>query len=181
MDTSKEILFLGAKGSGKTLLIRKIKSKVLKVSRSDDNRTIKTVGVNIDSFHLNNENLVKLREVGSSMISRWTSYSDDCHMIVIVIDCSDASSFPSAYILLLEIISHLNSSESKIRKPLVIALNKLDLAENSSIIQFKNIIQLDKLITLHNYTIDLYYGSSISSPMNTNLIDDLVKRIESLN
>ena len=181
MDTSKEILFLGAEGSGKTLLIRKIKSKILKVSRSDDKRTLKTVGVNIDSFHLNNENLVKLREVGSSMISRWTSYSDDCHMIVIVIDCSDASSFPSAYILLLEIISHLNSSESKIRKPLVIALNKLDLAENSSIIQFKNIIQLDKLITLYNYTIDLYYGSSISSPMNTNLIDDLVKRIESLN
>ena len=181
MDNSKEVLFLGAEASGKTLLIRKIKSKVLKDSRNDDNRTIKTVGVNIDSFHLNNENLVKLREVGSSMISRWTSYSDDCHMIVIVIDCSDASSFPSAYILLLEIISHLNTSNSKSHKPLTVALNKLDLADDRIIIQFENIFQLDKLITLYNYTIDLYYGSSISSPMNTNLIDELVNRIESLN
>ena len=180
MDTSKEILFLGAEGSGKTLLIRKIKSKVLKVSRSDDNRTIKTVGVNIDSFQLNNENLVKLREVGSSMISRWTSYSDDCHMIVIVIDCSDASSFPAAYILLIEIISHLNANDSKTHKPLVISLNKLDLADDSIIIQFKNIFQLDKLITIYNHTIDLYYGSSISTPMNNNLIDELVNRIESL-
>ena len=180
MDKSKEILFLGAEASGKTLLIRKIKSTILKVTREDDNRTIKTVGVNIDSFQLNNKNLVKLREVGSSMISRWTSYSDDCHMIVIVIDCSDPSSFPSAYILLLEIISHLNSSDSKAPKPLILALNKLDLADDSIIIQFKNIFQLDNLIELYNYTIDLYYGSSISSPTNTSLIDELVSRIESL-
>lgn len=142
----KECLFIGPEDSGKTLLIRKIKHAINyhdndKIIHED---TVPTIGVDIDTITLNDNNKIMLREVGGSMISRWSSFIETCDLLIFIIDISNMTSLSTSLVLLMEMFTIL--LKTKRLQNIAILLNKTDLSDISSQKIAKNILSIDDLI-----------------------------------
>ena len=85
--------------------------------------TIPTVGVNLSNLVISDIPL-DVREIGSSMASRWDTFLPDCMALLFVVDASDLGQLSSTSVLLYEILSN---REFIIKKPIAILFNKLDL------------------------------------------------------
>jgi GTPase SAR1 family protein len=66
----KQVLFLGAEGSGKSLLIRRIR-EVKEQTELSAESTVPTTGTEMKTLEIMPSCEVTLREVGASMASRW--------------------------------------------------------------------------------------------------------------
>ena len=202
-----ELLILGSESSGKSFLIRKLKenlelSLVTNNSNSSDSDILKTeyvkptVGVDLITVETLKAHGYKLqlREIGSPMLAKWSSYYLECNAIVIVIDISDTGSFASSYMLLLEILSHqyelLNIANTNIndppyeRKPIILACNKLDIATETNFSSLINIMRLDELKQRNITEIIVMKGSCLDfsfyqSDQGNSLVKSLIDWINS--
>lgn len=147
-----EILLLGGEGCGKSLLSKRIvdTTNLAPVELNQSESTIPTVGVELSKVEIGGRTIT-LREVGSSVYSRWDNYYKECSALIFVIDTSDPGNFPSSLTLLLEVLTH---SEIMSKIPLLIALNKVDLAESSIFQSCTSFLNLQALAEeMNNLTI----------------------------
>jgi GTPase SAR1 family protein len=133
------------------MLMKKIKEKVEGVGEADilkQQCTVPTIGVDLLTLSQTGGEIT-LREVGSTMISKWTSYADDCSAIILVVDLSDLGLFSSVYVLLLEVISHIQSKEMS-NWPVLIACNKTDLATSLNLQLLLDVLDFDLIRQVGN-------------------------------
>eukprot|EP01038_Epipyxis_sp_PR26KG_P006702 gene6702-9193_t len=173
-----ECLVLGGESVGKTLLVKRMKEP-----NTNLESTIPTVGVEITDLNLtlNNEEdiylsrgkeikqincSISLKEVGSSISSRWNLYYSQCDCIIFIIDISDCGSLPSSLVLLHEILAYTEVVGMLKNKPISILLNKCDLCDPISLIMAKNFLQLKDL---HYYEklnlINIFQGSCFDNSL----------------
>ena len=173
-----EVVVLGAEGSGKTSLVQCI-SHVLSDPQVVQNdvvngsllSTIATVGVEMTEVNLNNYKTLSdqsslmpvspiiLREIGSSIASKWDFYITESRGVVFVIDVSDSLSFAASMILLYEILGQ--PVETIGGKRVVIVLNKTDLCDSEIVQVFKNMLRIEDIIHKlqgRGVYIDLFQG-----------------------
>lgn len=182
---TKECLIIGPDGSGKTLLIRKIlsindnKNKVL--NDNDDEiivheNTMPTVGIDINTIILNDNNIM-LREIGGSMISRWSYFIDTCDTLIFVIDISDMSSLSTSFVLLMEMFTIVLKSTKKLLKDIAVSFTKSDLSDISSQNIAKNILAINDLIyegKRNGINVHTFEGNSLDNSLAAQCINYLV-------
>ena len=200
-----EILFVGAASSGKSFLIRKLKEKLDQPTTAANGNgtsdgagtmfkteyTKPTVGVDLITIEKSkyNQSVVRLREIGSPMLTKWSSYNSDCNTaIVLVIDISDRGSFPSSYILLLEVISYQQDEMNQCKvankpytpKTIILACNKMDMADDSYVNDFIHLVRLNELQLIENIQIVIFQGSCLEltfyrSDEEISLVDSVIR------
>ena len=173
---SKECLVIGPESSGKTLLIRKIKSIINNSNDNDndneittvnDEDTMPTVGVDINTIRLNNNENIILREIGGAMISRWSTFIETCDCIIFVIDISNMSSLSTSLVLLMEMYTIIMKSSKKLQD-IAISFTKTDLTDISSQKIVKNTLSIDGLIIegkRNGISINILEGNSIDDSL----------------
>lgn len=165
----KCILIVGAEGCGKTLLLRRLK-EITKVESSgkfefSPESTIPTVGVDLVTLDLCQGQSIRVREVGASMASRWDSYIPESNVIVFVVDVSDLGMLSSAQILMGEVLCHCESKG----KPFAVALNKMELADETNMNLIVNVLRIHELSQMHPFMVILE-GSAIDGSLPTSLL-----------
>jgi len=153
-----EVLVLGAEGSGKSLLIRRLNFvPTVLLEEEDDSLTFSeatnpTTGVDIVSVHIGEDvGSVTFRELGSSMALRVSSYLPDCSCVLFVVDISDLSSLAAAHVHLLETLSY---REMIANKPIAIAFTHGDLSDGDALATCEYVLQIDELSSAYpNLTI----------------------------
>ena len=158
-----EVLVLGAEGSGKSLLIRKLKQLYNHSVEGDEDQsesTIPTVGVDISTFRVKDIEF-SVREIGATMASKWNSYIPDCVALLFVIDVSDLGMLASNLVLLYEVLANRRHFRNK---PFAILFNKVDLVcDPNSIAVVYNTLRIGDLIEDENdLTTVILSGSSLS-------------------
>ncbi len=140
----KEVLVLGAEGSGKSLLIRRIgdQSKDSFHLETASESTIPTTGVEIVNVEFG-QTSVNIREIGSAMSSRWDSYLEDCVGVIFIIDVLDFGSLSSAQVMLHELMT--NNLTLK-KRGILIVFNKLDAAEPTALRKWQNILRFENML-----------------------------------
>ncbi|EKX38207.1 hypothetical protein GUITHDRAFT_175453 [Guillardia theta CCMP2712] len=139
-----EILFLGASGAGKTLLIRRLKQLVKQVAQRDMTDTMPTTGVEVDKLVIGRLETT-VREVGGSFTAVWPNFFSDCHAWCYVIDMSDRVSVSEAAVEFVNVMMH----EKMRNKPVLLILNKMDIEVAMTM------KELDAKILLNDMTRDL--------------------------
>ena len=139
------VLVLGAEGTGKTLLLKRIQS--LAENGSDSHKefdsvpsTVSTIGTNIAVAMLNKRK-ISLRELGGAMAPIWKNYFDETHAVVFVIDVSNNIQVSASTILFYDVLG----SESLSGVPVLLLLNKTDLNSTLTLQEMKFILRLNDL------------------------------------
>jgi len=158
------VLVLGAEGTGKTLLLKRIQS--LAENGSDHYKefesvpsTVSTIGTNIAVAMLNKRK-ISLRELGGAMAPIWKNYFDETHAVVFIIDVSNNIQVSASTILFYDVLG----SESLSGVPVLLLLNKTDLNSTLTLQELKFILRLNDLKKhiSHNLTV---VESSLKSGM----------------
>lgn len=165
----KEILVLGAEGSGKTLLIRRVNEtseNKFNIEKSSES-TIPTTGVDLMHVEVNPDVACNMREIGSAMSSRWDAYLPDCFGLIYIVDVSDFGSLPSALVLMHEILSNREVMRDK---PILLAFNKTDCANDRAVNLCRNMMHLDS--TLRDWpNIQTVSGSCVTGSLSIEVIE----------
>lgn len=160
---SREILVLGAQGSGKTLFIRNVQNYLENIGnlpcRFCNDRivvneivgshhiasesTIPTVGVELTEIELDKEPF-SMREIGAVLCSKWDTYLMDKHCVslIFIIDISDSGMLGTSLVLLHELLVKQSVTT---QKPILIVLNKTDMCNSIAKETNKNYLQLQDL------------------------------------
>ena len=168
----KEVLVLGAEGCGKTLFISRLKtisqngssgsSSGSPTSSESSESTAPTVGVELTSIEWDSCcDAFLVREVGSSLSLRWESFIPECSCLVFLVDCSDFGSFSSSLVLLAEVLSAATLTLCHGSKSVLLAFNKSDLADSSTIAICYNVLDIDGLLSRTDINVTFVTGSSI--------------------
>jgi GTPase SAR1 family protein len=138
MSITPEILLLGGPQSGKSALVKRLRSHPHVVF--SEPCTVATVGVEMFSVSITSSTQVTMREIGSSMSLRWQSYLDGCQAILFMVDASDTTSAATTLMLLFEVLGVRGS------KPLAIYLNKADLCDEEAVMTMYNVLNLGEVL-----------------------------------
>ena len=160
-----ECLLLGAEGSGKSLLLKRLKwwsqERLSKVKKSAKPAplpippaTVPTVGTNIEALDLNKRK-VTVRELGGAMVPIWKEFYDDCKCVVFVIDRSNTMNLSASTILLLEALS----ANALQKKSFLLVLGMSDLPDIVSLRETSNILRLDDMKHTCSQSIDIIEAS----------------------
>ena len=159
-----ECLILGAEGTGKTLLLKKLVSKTsrTKTSSTAESRqcdgvlpTIPTVGTNIEDLQLAKGISCKLREYGGSMAPLWNSAYNRCSMIVFVVDASNSTQISASTMLLLDVLT----AKALEKKPVLIFFNKMDSLFGMSLVELKSVMRLGDVVRNATQKVQVVQGS----------------------
>ena len=175
--SARECLILGAEGTGKTLLLKKLVSKTSTTQKkprggashgrnlepSCENGepagvilpTIPTVGTNIEEVKLSKGISCKLREYGGSMAPLWNSAYSRCNMIVFVVDASNSTQISASTMLMLDVFS----AKALEKKPVLIFFNKMDAQFGMSLVELKSVMRLGDVIESARQRIQVVQGS----------------------
>ena len=167
-----ECLILGAEGTGKTLLLKKLVSKTFRTKTStlpagrDTTEslrqcdgvlpTIPTVGTNIEDLQLAKGISCKLREYGGSMAPLWNSAYNRCSMIVFVVDASNSTQISASTMLLLDVLT----AKALEKKPVLIFFNKMDSLFGMSLVELKSVMRLGDVVRNATQKVQVVQGSS---------------------
>ena len=165
-----ECLILGAEGTGKTLLLKKLTSKTSRTKTSTlpagedttESRqcdgilpTIPTVGTNIEDLQLAKGVSCKLREYGGSMAPLWNSAYNRCSMIIFIVDASNSTQISAATMLLLDVLT----AKALEKKPVLIFFNKMDSQCGMSLVELKSVMRLGDVIRNATQKVQVVQGS----------------------
>ncbi len=164
-----ECLILGAEGTGKTLLLKKLVSKTSRTKTSTQPSaestsqcdgisilpTIPTVGTNIEDLHLAKGISCKLREYGGSMAPLWNSAYNRCSMIVFVVDASNSTQISASTMLLLDVLT----AKALEKKPVLIFFNKMDSLFGMSLVELKSVMRLGDVVRNATQKVRVVQGS----------------------
>lgn len=170
-SSSGECLVLGAEGTGKTLLLKKLVSKTSETNKSRRGATssntyskpscdgilstIPTVGTNIEDLKVDKKFSCKLREYGGSMAPLWSSAYSRCNVVVFVVDAGNSTQISASTMLLLDVLT----AKALERKPLLIFFNKMDSQAGMSLVEMKSVMRLSDLIRNATQTVRVVQGS----------------------
>ena len=169
-----ECLLIGAEGSGKSLLLKRLKwlsqQQLYKGKKSVKRTpqlpsapaTIPTVGTNIEALDIDGKKKVTVRELGGAMAPIWAESYEDCQCVIFIIDRSNIMHLSASTILLLEALS----ADALKNKPFLLVLGKSDLPNIVSLRETSNILRLDDMKRTCSQSIDIseisgYYGDGI--------------------
>ena len=194
-------LVLGPEGSGKTLLLKKLKllcsqpperrtnsaageGKAAETSGAESNSdtlfsgvlpTIPTVGSNVQEIKLGGGVTCMLRECGGQMAPIWSKAYAATHMVIYVIDASNSTQVAPATILLLEVLS----AESLRGKPCLLLFNKLDCPSGLSLVELKSVIRVDDIMSSASQTVSVVDGSCVTEVGLREVLDWLLRGAKS--
>ena len=172
---TKEILVLGGENVGKSLMIRRILEIVCNPDRWDceqsNEETLPTVGVELHTVSFGQDKQYSLREIGSSLSSKWESYFCECDHIIFLIDVADFGSVASSIVLFHELLAH---EETLNGKKIALGLNKLDIVDSYVFATVYNLMQVDDLI---EKGIDILQGSCMDGSLCRKAIEWLKEKI----
>ena len=168
-DSMSECLILGAEGTGKTLLLKKLVSKTSRTkttrtvgdSTSLESRcdgilpTIPTVGTNIEDLQLAKGVSCKLREYGGSMAPLWNSAYSRCSMVIFVVDASNSTQISASTMLLLDVLT----AKALEKKPALIFFNKMDSQFGMSLVELKSVMRLGDVVRNATQKVKVVQGS----------------------
>lgn len=161
-----ECLLIGAEGSGKSVLLSRLKwlsqQQLYKAKKSAKPLpmptappTIPTVGTNIEALDLGSKRKVTIRELGGAMAPIWVQSYDDCRCVIFMIDRSNVMHLSASTILLLEALS----ANALRNKPFLLVLGKSDLPDIVSLRETNNILRLDDMKQTSSQSIDISEAS----------------------
>lgn len=161
-----ECLLIGAEGSGKSLLLRRLKwfsqQQLYKGKKSAKPMplptappTIPTVGTNIEALDVDAKRKITVRELGGAMAPIWSESYDDCRSVVFLLDRSNITHMSSTTILLLEALS----ADALQNKPFLLVLGKSDLPDIVNLRETINILRLDDMKRTCTQLIDITEAS----------------------
>ena len=182
-DTSsavKECLVIGGEGSGKSILIRRMKELQQSASSSSTSSSIyeafnpstqPTVGVDLIDVEWKGRG-VKLRELGSAISSRWSAYFKEANMVVYLVDTADIRQWSNALIQLYDMTSY---KEEWTGKDLLIVMTKTDIsavAQQSACLSFLKLPNPE----LHKIwrRVKIIFGSCLENELATAVLEWLV-------
>lgn len=141
-DGEIECILIGPEGSGKSLLIKRMKEcEALADHPASTMATQATIGM--DLVHLSwKGKRFKLRELGAAISSRWSTYYGDCQALVFVVDMADVGLWATALTQLYECAAY---SQLWMGKPALLVLNKADLTDVFSQRAVVSFLALDSL------------------------------------
>lgn len=122
-----EILFLGAKHSGKSLLLKRMQtlSDEKRLTPFDPIQSTKpTEGIESTNFKFRGMNFV-FKELGGASISEWEQHAKNPKAIVFIFDAADLTQTASNIVWLNEVIT----SHAIENKPIMIVLSKCDVPD----------------------------------------------------
>lgn len=143
MPVSSNILVLGAEGTGKSLLLKRLSFLATKLDEEFDFNipsTVPTVGTDIVKIKVDRNEFV-LREVGGTMAPLWKNYYSDSKAIIYLIDKSNQFQVSNACIMLYTALSHPTNKDKKV----LIIFNKIDFDSSFSLDQYMKIFRLGDL------------------------------------
>ena len=162
-----ECLLIGAEGSGKSLLLKRLKwlsqQQLYKVKKSAKPApqpprapaTIPTVGTNIEALNVDAKRKITVRELGGAMAPIWAESYEDCRCVVFIIDRSNITHLSASTILLLEALS----ADALKNKPFLLVLGKSDVPNIVSLRETSNILRLDDMRQTCSQSIDISEAS----------------------
>ncbi|XP_050312084.1 ADP-ribosylation factor-like protein 16 [Anthonomus grandis grandis] len=112
------VLCIGPKGSGKTLLIRKIQNPL---DVDETTSTVPTMGTNISNL-LVGDKLYEIRELGGGIAPIWSKYFQNVGKVMFVIDTSNLCQISEAGVLLYTVLVHPLLQRAKF----LLVLSKMD-------------------------------------------------------
>nr|XP_033817954.1 ADP-ribosylation factor-like protein 16 [Geotrypetes seraphini] len=138
-------LLLGAAGTGKTLLVKRLQ----KLGSSDDGGdlgdvppTLSTVGTNLTDLVIQ-KRTITVRELGGCMGPIWPSYYRDCSSVMFVIDAANPRQISASCIQLLSVLS----ADTLATASVLILFNKIDLSGCMSLLELKSLFRLNDIIS----------------------------------
>ncbi|OHT05807.1 hypothetical protein TRFO_26416 [Tritrichomonas foetus] len=122
-----EILFMGPKGSGKTLLLKRMQtlSEEKRLTPFDPiPHTKPTEGIEPNNFKFRGMNFV-FKELGGASINEWEQHAKSPKAIVFVFDAADMTKTASNIVSLNDVLQNHNFEQ----KPVLIVLSKCDVPD----------------------------------------------------
>ena len=152
-------LVLGPQGSGKSLLVKKLKAVAGEAAgeRRAVLPTLPTVGAFVEELSLGRGRGCRLREYGGAMAPVWSSNFADCDLVVFVVDATDHTHISAATILLLELLGHRDLSG----KPVLLVFNKLDRHCPVSLTEYKSVMRLGDILQHAPQSLSVVEGSCV--------------------
>jgi hypothetical protein len=139
-----EFLFVGSKGSGKSLLLRRMQtlSDEKRLTPFDPiPRTRPTETIESFQFKHRQQSYI-FRELGGSLIRDWTAHAGSALGIVYVFDAADLTRTASNIVWLNDILTKADFEQ----KPVLIALAKCDVADCIRFTVIDEIIGFDRVL-----------------------------------
>ncbi|GAB1609348.1 ADP-ribosylation factor-like protein 16 [Argonauta hians] len=138
-------LLIGPPGVGKTLLMKRMQS-ILSYSTFENLHeipaTIPTVGTNMVSVLLSKKIDIVIRELGGCMGPIWHSYFRETEYLMYMIDLNNRQQISAACIQLLTLLQDKQLANT----PVLLLLNKIDMATIMSRPEFENYIRLEEIL-----------------------------------
>lgn len=123
-SSTKKILVLGSRWSGKSLLIKRLEelSSSNKISQNEFLSTTITVGQTLTTLHYKRNEKIEIHEVGGTLASLWNSFYSNAHFekILFVIDLTQTWSMASVS----EQLREINDQTTIGSKQILLVLNK---------------------------------------------------------
>ena len=146
MSFELQILVLGAEGTGKTLLLKRIQNWIPDVS--DDPQafetvpsTVPTIGTNIVTAVFNRKKF-NFRELGGAMAPIWKNYFNECNAVIFMVDTTNSFQVSASTILFMDV---LNSDDLAANLPILLVYNKMDLHSSLTVKELKFVQRVDEL------------------------------------
>ena len=162
------ILVLGPEGSGKSLLLKRLKTLSLDFDAVFDDipSTIQTVGSNLVKIHFNKQEY-ELREVGGVMAPIWKNYFSSTCGVIFVIDVANQFQLSASCMLLLSVLSN----ELLKKKPVLLLLNKLDMHLTFSLTEIEKILRIKEIKKYASGAVSVVECSCVNKVGFKNIID----------
>ncbi|NWS44071.1 ARL16 protein, partial [Probosciger aterrimus] len=144
-------LVLGATGSGKSLLARRLRhirrggapggTEEGLAELGEPPSTLPTVGTNLTDLRL--PRTVTLRELGGCMGPIWHSYYGECSALLFVVDAADPTQVSSSCVQLLSVLSAALLASV----PVLVLFNKIDLPCYMSVMEMKSVFHMQDIVS----------------------------------
>ena len=172
-----EALVLGCAASGKTLLVRQLRSVAAQRGAARNTRrgkkkgvevvsldTRATVGVEIDQMV---NSTLTLREVGSAMAPMWPAFFQACACLIFVVDASNAAQLPEAAV---ELWSLLGAAVLE-QTPVLVVLSKSDMPAMLSQDEVLAYLRLEDARKAHGARLDVAAASLVERESCVPILD----------
>ncbi|GMH66718.1 hypothetical protein TL16_g10999 [Triparma laevis f. inornata] len=157
-NQTKNILVIGCKNAGKSLLLRNISRTcevrtMRKLNKHQNTinslpaltiQTVPTIGVENATCTFDNQPLA-FREVGSQLSPMWPSYFEQSSTIVFVLDVSNCSKISGPATEIQSMFHNLMSGQSGKPKGVAIVLNKSDVASAEDVEKVTGFLRVKEL------------------------------------
>ena len=161
-------LVLGPQATGKSLLLKKLKSLYRDKNSKRANEAnpmtgnareilpaLPTVGSAVEEVKLGKNTTCLLKEYGGCMAPVWSTAYAESDLVIYVIDASNPAQISAATILLLDVLSHPALKE----KPFLVVFNKLDCHCVMGLAEYKSVMRLDDILKHASQNVHVLEGS----------------------